>query len=213
MRGSARRYRDDTLILETDFETPDGAVTLIDFMPQREDCHDLVRIVTGRRGQLAMRFELVLRFDYGATVPWVTRADDGTLEAIAGPGMALLRTPIELRGEEFKTVGDFTVSEGADRPVRAFIWPLLPAAARTNRPHRRTERYGGVLAQLVGGLHWNGRMGWACAAFAHHAQGADISARPAASSRLLPRRCPSSSAEAAIGTTGIAGSAMLRSRC
>lgn len=113
---AARRYRDGTLILETDFETPDGAVTLIDFMPQRKDCHDLVRIVTGRRGQLAMRFELVLRFDYGATVPWVTRAADGALGAIAGPSMALLRTPIELRGEEFKTVGEFTVSEGQTVP-------------------------------------------------------------------------------------------------
>ena len=111
-----RRYRDDTLILETDFETPDGAATLIDFMPVQEGAHHLVRIVTGRRGQLAMRTELVLRFDYGATVPWVTRADDGALEAVAGPDMTLLRTPIDLRGEDFKTLGDFTVSEGQTVP-------------------------------------------------------------------------------------------------
>ena len=111
-----RRYRDDTLILETEFETPDGAATLIDFMPIREGAHHLVRIVTGRRGQLAMRTELVLRFDYGATVPWVTRADDGALEAVTGPDMTLLRTPIDLRGEDFKTLGDFTVSEGQTVP-------------------------------------------------------------------------------------------------
>ena len=111
-----RRYRDDTLILETEFETPEGAATLIDFMPIQEGAHHLVRIVTGRRGQLAMRSELVLRFDYGATVPWVTRADDGALEAVAGPDMTLLRTPIDLRGEDFKTLGDFTVSEGQTVP-------------------------------------------------------------------------------------------------
>ena len=111
-----RRYRDDTLILETDFETPDGAVTLIDFMPVGAEASHVARIVIGRRGQLAMRCELVLRFDYGSIVPWVTRLDDGTLEAIAGPDMALLRTPIALRGEHLKTVGDFTVSEGQTLP-------------------------------------------------------------------------------------------------
>src|ERR1700720_4462892 len=105
-----RHYRDDTLILESDFETADGAVTVIDFMPLREGSHDLVRIIIGRRGQLAMRCELVLRFDYGAMVPWVTLLDDGALQAIAGPDMAVLRTPIELRGENFRTVGDFIVS-------------------------------------------------------------------------------------------------------
>ncbi len=133
----SRRYRDDTLILETDFETPDGAVTVIDFMPPHEESNELVRIVTGRRGQLAMRCELVLRFDYGATVPWVTRSDDGSLEAIAGPDMTVLRTPIELRGEDFKTVGDFIVSEGEvvpfvlsyGRSYRAAPGSIDPSAA------------------------------------------------------------------------------------
>jgi GH15 family glucan-1,4-alpha-glucosidase len=111
-----RHYRDNTLILETDFETADGAVTVVDFMPLREGSHNLVRIVIGRRGRLAMRCELVLRFDYGSMVPWVTRLDDGALEAIAGPDMTVLRTPIDLRGENFKTVGDFTVGEGDTIP-------------------------------------------------------------------------------------------------
>ena len=110
------RYRDDTLILETDFETPDGAVTLIDFMPVGGEASHVARIVIGRRGQLAMRCELVLRFDYGSIVPWVTRLEDGTLEAVAGPDMAVLRTPIALRGEHLKTVGDFTISEGQTLP-------------------------------------------------------------------------------------------------
>ena len=73
-----RRYRDDTLILETEFECGDGTVTITDFMPVREWESDLVRIVTGKRGRVAMELDLVLRFDYGSAVPWVTRlADDG----------------------------------------------------------------------------------------------------------------------------------------
>src|SRR5262249_51926508 len=74
-----RRYRPNTLILETRFETPDGAVTLVDFMPLRGSISNVVRLVVGERGQVAMRTELVLRFGYGAIVPWVTKLDDGTL--------------------------------------------------------------------------------------------------------------------------------------
>lgn len=132
-----RHYRDDTLILETDFETPDGAVTLIDFMPVSGESTSVVRIIMGRRGQLAMRCELVLRFDYGSIVPWVTRLDDGTLQAIAGPDMTLLRTPIELHGEDLKTAGDFVVTEGQTVPFiltygrshRAAPEPIDPIAA------------------------------------------------------------------------------------
>lgn len=113
---TTRRYRDDTLILETDFETPEGAATLIDFMPPREQQSDLVRIIVGRRGRIAIRCELILRFDYGALVPWVTRAGDGSLQAIAGPDMVVLRTPVELHGEELKTVGEFIIEEGDTVP-------------------------------------------------------------------------------------------------
>ena len=113
-----RRYRGDTLILETEIETADGAVTLVEFMPLRGAQSDLVRMVVGRRGRVAMRTELVLRFDYGATVPWVTHRDDGdgprrgTLRAIAGPDMVTLRTDVPLRGEGLTTVGEFTVAAG-----------------------------------------------------------------------------------------------------
>jgi hypothetical protein len=85
-------------------------------MPVGGEASHVARIVIGRRGQLAMRCELVLRFDYGSIVPWVTRLEDGTLEAIAGPDMAVLRTPVALRGEHLKTVGDFTISEGQTLP-------------------------------------------------------------------------------------------------
>ena len=93
---TTRRYREDTLILETDHETADGAVTVLDFMPLRGKASDIVRMVIGRRGQVAMRVELILRFDYGSLVPWVTKIDDGTLRAVAGPDMVVLRSPVEL---------------------------------------------------------------------------------------------------------------------
>ncbi|MGH7720081.1 MAG: glycoside hydrolase family 15 protein [Gemmatimonadaceae bacterium] len=107
-----RRYRDNTLILETEFESDSGAVTLIDFMPLRGTNSDLVRMVVGKRGRVAMHTELIIRFDYGAIVPWVTRMDDGTIRAIAGPDMLLLRSDVPLHGEGLSTVGDFSVSAG-----------------------------------------------------------------------------------------------------
>src|SRR2546430_15987690 len=90
-RNIARRYRPDTLILETEFSTPDGTVRLTDFMPLHDETSSIVRLVTGLSGRLALRTELVLRFDYGSLVPWVSRPADGTLRAISRPDMALLR--------------------------------------------------------------------------------------------------------------------------
>jgi GH15 family glucan-1,4-alpha-glucosidase len=112
-----RRYRADTLILETRFESEGGAATLIDFMPPRNphslngDSH-IVRIVAGESGSVDFRSEFILRFGYGAAVPWVTRIDETTLRAIAGPDMAVLRAPVELRGENFKTVSSFKIKAG-----------------------------------------------------------------------------------------------------
>src|SRR6202049_4121130 len=107
-----RRYRDKTLILETDFHTPEGAITLIDFMPLRGKHSNLVRLVRGNRGKVRMAMELVIRFDYGRSVPWVTRLEDGTLRAIAGPDMVALRTSAPIKGENLKTVSEFTVTKG-----------------------------------------------------------------------------------------------------
>jgi GH15 family glucan-1,4-alpha-glucosidase len=114
-RSSARRYREDTLVLETEFETPSGAVRLIDFMPPRAKTPDVVRIVEGVRGSLDMRMELVLRFDYGSIVPWV-RHVDGALHAVAGPDSVWLRTPVPVWGENWTTLADFTVAEGERVP-------------------------------------------------------------------------------------------------
>jgi GH15 family glucan-1,4-alpha-glucosidase len=118
-RGAAsitRRYRPNTLVLETHFETPDGAATLVDFMPQGCDHSTLVRFVIGKRGQLAMHTELILRFGYGAIVPWVTRVENGALRAIAGPDMVVLHTPVHLRGKDMTTVGEFAISRGETIP-------------------------------------------------------------------------------------------------
>ncbi len=107
-----RCYRKDTLILETRFETAEGAATLIDFMPLRGSNCNIVRIVVGERGQVAMHTEVVLRFGYGAIVPWVTRLEDGGIRAIAGPDMVMLHSPVKLRGENMTTVGEFTLDAG-----------------------------------------------------------------------------------------------------
>ncbi|CAA9273451.1 MAG: Glucoamylase [uncultured Acetobacteraceae bacterium] len=110
-----RQYRGDTLVLETVMETAEGgAVALIDFMPPRDGRSDLVRIVRGLRGRVPMRMELVLRFDYGRTVPWVTRNDDADLRAVAGPHQVVLRTDVPTRGENLHTVAEFEVGEGEE---------------------------------------------------------------------------------------------------
>src|SRR3954447_3700960 len=98
----SRRYRDGTLILETCFETGEGAATVIDFMPPRKANSHLVRIVRGERGEVTFCSELIVRFGYGAIVPWVTRIDPETVRLVAGPDMLVLRSPVEMRGENFK---------------------------------------------------------------------------------------------------------------
>ena len=112
MLAAERRYRQDTLVLETLIETETGAVRVIDFMPPRGHDPDIVRIVEGIHGRVPMRSELVIRFDYGRIVPWVRRIDH-TRVAIAGPDALCLRTPVDMHGEELTTVSDFTVEPGA----------------------------------------------------------------------------------------------------
>jgi GH15 family glucan-1,4-alpha-glucosidase len=117
-----RRYRGDTLILETEIETKSGAVRLIDFMPPRGENPDLVRIIEGLQGEVRMQMEMIIRFDYGQMVPWVRRLKehDG-LEAIAGPDGLILRTPVETCGKDLTTVAEFTASKG-DRIPFVLTW-------------------------------------------------------------------------------------------
>src|SRR5215468_8721874 len=109
--ATSRRYRPGTLVLETEFRTETGSAAVIDFMLPGDGA-DLVRIVTGRSGRVAFKTELVVRFNYGAAVPWVDRLDDGSINAIAGPERVLLRTPVALYGEDLRTVGEFAVEAG-----------------------------------------------------------------------------------------------------
>ncbi|HEX6296041.1 MAG TPA: glycoside hydrolase family 15 protein [Burkholderiales bacterium] len=108
-----RSYRPATLILETELQTAEGAVRLIDFMPVRNGASDLVRIIEGVRGRVAMEMELILRFDYGASVPWVTRLESGQgIRAVAGPDKVKLYSPVHLEGERFTTQARFDVDAG-----------------------------------------------------------------------------------------------------
>ncbi|HEX6724877.1 MAG TPA: glycoside hydrolase family 15 protein [Gaiella sp.] len=115
-----RRYRDDTLILETELSCEKGVVRLIDFMPPRGEAPDVVRIVEGVQGTVPVKMSLSIRFDYGSIVPWVRRRKQGLL-AIAGPDALFLATPVELVGRNLHTVADFEVSEG-DRVPFVLTW-------------------------------------------------------------------------------------------
>src|SRR4051812_19513638 len=113
IKATRRRYRGDTLVLETEIETDGGAIRLIDFMPPRGENPDIIRIIEGIRGEVQMHMELIARFDYGHIVPWVRRRkrSDG-LEAVAGPDAVILRTPVETHGKDLTTAAEFTVAKG-----------------------------------------------------------------------------------------------------
>jgi GH15 family glucan-1,4-alpha-glucosidase len=110
-----RRYRGETLVLETEFHAGDGVVRLVDCMPRRSDHASVVRVVEGVAGRVAMRMELVIRFDYGWVVPWMSRAGDH-LHGIAGPDSVCLATPARTRGENFRTIAEFSVGPGERVP-------------------------------------------------------------------------------------------------
>jgi GH15 family glucan-1,4-alpha-glucosidase len=134
--GWSRRYWDNTLILETRFETAEGVVALIDFMPPRGNASDVVRLVRGVNGRVKLRMELVIRFGFGTAIPWVKRTDDGALLAICGPDMTVLRTPVEMRGEDMTTVADFEVGEGETIPFVLTYGPShLPVPEPINPAH------------------------------------------------------------------------------
>ena len=132
-----RHYRANTLILETCFATETGAARVIDFMPPRHHSSHVVRIVVGERGFVDFHSDLTLRFGYGANVPWVTRVDERTLRAIAGPDMVVMRSPVRMRGENFRTVADFTVKAGERVP---FVLTYAPSNLPLPEPLDAEER-------------------------------------------------------------------------
>jgi GH15 family glucan-1,4-alpha-glucosidase len=139
---TSRRYWDNTLILETRFETAGGVVALIDFMPPRGKASDIVRLVRGVSGRVKLRMELVIRFGFGSDIPWVKRTDDGALLAICGPDMTVLRTPVPMRGENMTTVADFEVGEGETIPFVLTYGPshlTLPEPINPAQALRDTE--------------------------------------------------------------------------
>lgn len=125
IKRTTRRYRGETMVLETRFATADGEVALIDFMPiaKTEARSQLVRLVKGVSGRVTMRTELILRFDYGSVVPWLRRRDYG-LRAVAGPDAVQLRTPVPLKGRDFVTRGEFAVAAGESVP---FVLSYAPS--------------------------------------------------------------------------------------
>jgi GH15 family glucan-1,4-alpha-glucosidase len=126
-----REYRDSTLLLDTTFETPDGAVVVTDFMPMRDAAPHLVRVVRGLRGQVAMHTELIVRFDYGSIVPWVKKEGNG-IRAVAGPDSLHLASDVLLRGENMTTVGEFEVAAGQEL---CFTMTWHPSHIKTHEPN------------------------------------------------------------------------------
>jgi GH15 family glucan-1,4-alpha-glucosidase len=141
-RGT-QHYRPDTLVLETEFRTSTGVVRVIDCMPPADVAHDVVRVVEGIEGEVPMKMVLAIRFDYGATVPWV-RHEDGGVRAVAGPNALLLHSDVETHGEKLTTVAEFTIGPG-QRKTFVLSWHRshepLPKKIDPLRAMEETERY------------------------------------------------------------------------
>jgi GH15 family glucan-1,4-alpha-glucosidase len=140
----SRQYRRHTLIVETRFTTATGSVLLVDFMPPRDQQSDLIRLVIGERGHVVMHTELVVRFGYGASVPWVTRTGEDTWRAIAGPDMLVLTTPVDMHGEDLRSIADFVVNEGETIPFTLTYSPSHlppPRAVAAQAALEQTERF------------------------------------------------------------------------
>ena len=139
-----RRYWPGTLILETTFTTKTGKVSIVDFMPVEEDNSTIARVVIGREGTVRMHTDLVIRFDYGISVPWVNRQDETTVSAIAGPHMLVVRTPVPIHGKDMRTVGEFTVRAHETVPFVMTYVPShlpLPLPLDVSVALNATERY------------------------------------------------------------------------
>ncbi len=145
VKAISRRYRGDSLILETRFETATGTVELVDFMPPRGSASDIVRLVRGVSGHVAMRMNLIIRFGFGVEIPWVKRSEDrAALLAICGQDMTVLRTPVETRGENMTTVAEFEVAAGDTVPFVLTYGPShlpVPKAIDPDQALRDSEEF------------------------------------------------------------------------
>jgi GH15 family glucan-1,4-alpha-glucosidase len=139
IKRTSRRYWDNTLILETRFETASGVVALIDFMPPRGEASDIVRLVRGVAGKVKFKMELVIRFGMGTDIPWVRRAEHGALLAICGKDMTVLRTPVATRGKDMTTVAEFEVTEGHTVPFVLTYGPSHLALPKPINPAKALQ--------------------------------------------------------------------------
>ena len=140
VRSVSRRYREGTLVLETDFETADGTARVIDFMPPRDGgAPQLMRIVQGLRGHVPMRMQLIIRFGYGLSAPWVQRVPGGIV-AQAGPDALHLSTPVELHRQDLTTMAEFTVQEGSSERFALSWFPSYERPGHTEDAHAALAR-------------------------------------------------------------------------
>jgi len=157
VRSVERRYRERTLVHELDFHTDEGSVRVIDFMPPRGVDPDVVRIVEGLSGEVRMRMQLAIRFDYGSIVPWVRRVDNGMRVAVAGPDALALQTSVEVYGENYTTVAEFTISEGDRVPFTLTWFPSHHEAPAPIDPEQALEDTCAFWRDWVGRCTYGGR--------------------------------------------------------
>ena len=142
-RPAGRRYRPGTMVLETDFEADEGAMSVVDFMPVRGNACRIIRIVEGRRGTVDVRSELIIRFDHGRITPWVRKVEDA-LVAVCGPDALCLRADVEVHGEDMSSVSRFRIGAGERRAFVLTWYPSHehhPEATDAASALRRTERW------------------------------------------------------------------------
>ena len=155
--SSSRQYREGTLVLETDFETPSGRVRLVDSMIPGSNVPTLIRLVKGVEGSVLMTMELIMRFDYGSIVPWVTRNVFGGIKAIAGPDTLRLKSTAPLIGQQLKTISEFTVKEGQTVP---FVMTWTPSHADSPRevenPEEAVDRCASFWREWIGRCIYGG---------------------------------------------------------
>jgi GH15 family glucan-1,4-alpha-glucosidase len=157
VRSTERRYRPHTLVHELDFHCETGSVRVIDFMPPRGRDPDVVRIVEGLEGSVPMRLELVIRFEYGSIVPWVRRVDETTRVAVAGPDALSLRTDVPMRGENLRTVAEFTVEPGERKRFCLTWYPSHHELPTPVDPEQSLEDTCGFWRDWVGRCGYDGR--------------------------------------------------------
>ena len=209
-RATRRRYRDGTLVLETEWDTPEGTVRLVDCMPVRDEHIDMVRIVEGISGRVPMTMDLTVRFDYGSILPWVRTVDAAVTFVERTHALRLRDTG---PGGRPRLPPHATFEGRGRRPgaVRAHRLPSTRALAGVRTPSAALERTEAFWSDWSAGSTYERRLARPGAALARSRSRRSPTRRPAASSPRPRRRCPSGSAACATGTTATAGCATRRS--